>query len=98
MCRKIATICGVSLLAAVSVSTVLYTSNSNAQHGRATTHAYVLQTMDELCHRLDALACSIVKQVTGFISRSSFLYSLLEPLIRRQDTGVPFLLTDRSRK
>ena len=67
MRRKIVTIRDVAQHAGVSVSTVSHVLNGNAQHVGATKRARVLQAMDELRYRPNAIARSMVKQKTATV-------------------------------
>jgi LacI family transcriptional regulator len=67
MRRKIVTIRDVAQHAGVSVSTVSHVLNGNAQHVGAVKRARVLQAMDELRYRPNAIARSMVKQKTATI-------------------------------
>jgi LacI family transcriptional regulator len=67
MRRKIVTIRDVAQHAGVSVSTVSHVLNGNAQHVGAIKRARVLQSMDELRYRPNAIARSMVKQKTATI-------------------------------
>jgi LacI family transcriptional regulator len=67
MRRKIVTIRDVAQHAGVSVSTVSHVLNGNAQHVGAIKRARVLQAMDELRYRPNAIARSMVKQKTATV-------------------------------
>ncbi len=67
MRRKLVTIREVAQRAGVSVSTVSHVLNGNAQHVGEAKRAQVLQAMDELRYRPNAIARSMVKQTTATI-------------------------------